>query len=595
MRRALIAVPAAALLGVQIALFVALSGRGLDLTDESYYLLNYQHWQGFTAQVTFFGAYFALPFRWLGGDVAAMRVFGLLLLLASGAVFTWRAMVFGRDPRQAMPLPWLYIAPGMTGALFYFSYLTTLRLPSYNLVVVVCALLSSALLLVLADGAGSRLRLALMAFAYGVVLGACALNKATSALALALCHVVFLLCFARLNRLPEWAVLALLGVGLNLVGLQLAQPHWLDVLREGVQLTTLLDSRHTAMPFAGHWDAVLRGAVRVLPVLAVAGLLFVGVVRRWGRSHRAVLSTGVLLLVGGLMVTIQWPGYGKWWWVLVLFGTSLLWLAERLCRDQQLPRWRDVRAGVGLSVLLFALPICGSMGTNNDLPSHTQIAAVFGVVALMLPLRRLHTLGLIHGVALSVALAMLGLPVLAAQWRALSDPAFTYRLRTGLLDQDTVITLGPQARPLRLDGATRDSLVASRRQLAEAGFRAGDPMLDATGDSPGLVYALGGRPLGVAWLIGGYPGSERVAARVLDGVPVAELRRAWVLTGDGQPRALRGLLSALRQRTGEPGPEALFSFEYEAPYRQAGAGSVPPRLTLWRPAMPNLGAASSPG
>ena len=595
MRRALIAGPAAALLGVQIALFVALSGRGLDLTDESYYLLNYQHWQGFTAQVTFFGAYFALPFRWLGGDVAAMRVFGLLLLLASGAVFTWRAMVFGRDPRQAMPLPWLYIAPGMTGALFYFSYLTTLRLPSYNLVVVVCALLSSALLLVLADGAGSRLRLALMAFAYGVVLGACALNKATSALALAFCHVVFLLCFARLNRLPEWVVLALLGIGLNLVGLQLAQPHWLDVLREGVQLTTLLDSRHTAMPFAGHWDAVLRGAVRVLPVLAVAGLLFVGVVRRWGRSHRAVLSTGVLLLVGGLMVTIQWPGYGKWWWVLVLFGTLLLWLAERLCRDQQLPRWRDVRAGVGLSVLLFALPICGSMGTNNDLPSHTQIAAVFGVVALMLPLRRLHTLGLIHGVALSLALAMPGLPVLAAQWRALSDPAFTYRLRTGLLDQDAVITLGPQAQPLRLDGVTRDSMVALRRQLAEAGFRAGDPMLDATGDSPGLVYVLGGRPLGVAWLIGGYPGSERVAARVLDSVPVADLRRAWVLSGDAQPRALHGLLSALRQRTGEPGPEALFSFDYEAPYRPAGAASAPPRLTLWRPAMPLLVAASSPG
>ena len=40
--------------------------RGFDFTDESYYLLNYLYWRDLTATVSFFGAYFELPFRMLG-------------------------------------------------------------------------------------------------------------------------------------------------------------------------------------------------------------------------------------------------------------------------------------------------------------------------------------------------------------------------------------------------------------------------------------------------------------------------------------------------------------------------------------------------
>lgn len=584
MRRALAGAPVLALLALQVALFVATAWRGLDFTDESFYLLNYLHWRDVTATASFFGAYFDVPFRALGGNVGAMRVFGLALLMIGSGLLAWRACAFGREPGE--PVPWPLIAAGMAGALFYYSYVTTLRAPSYNLLVLFCMLVATALLLVLTEARASRRRLATAAFVYGLLIGACAFTKATSALATVLCHLLFLAGFGRASRWAEWVVCALVGVGVNLLALQWAQPTWFAVLSDGVALTSALDGGHTTIRFATLWPAVVRGAARLLPALLLGALVFGMVVRRWGRSHRIVLSGLVVLLVAAIMLTIQLQGYGKSWWALLAFGTALLWWAERLCRERALPRWRDVRGVVGLSALLFALPVCYSIGTNGSLPAHTQMAAVFAIVALTLPLRRLYALGLIHVGALALALALLCLPMLAQQLRSLEDPAFTYRLRTGLLDQKQPLALGPRGDTLSLDVLTRDGLETLARQMAAAGFRRGEPILDATGDGPGLVYALGGRPLGLAWMIGGYAGSERVAARALDRVPLDELRQAWVLSADDNPRALKALPRLLLERTGAPGPQTIGSVQLVAQYRWDGLPPRPVTVTLWKPSEP---------
>ncbi len=584
MRRSLVGAPALALLGAQIGLFVWMAGHGLDFTDESYYLLNYQHWRTLTATSTFFGAYFEWPFRALGGDVGAMRIFGLVLLVAAGGFFTWRVFVFRRD--AAEPVPWRYVIAGMAGSLYYYSFVTTLRAPSYNLLVLFCILVATGLLLVLTEGRSSRERLLWVSFGYGLLVGACALTKATSALAMVVCHLVFLLTFGPVKRVPEWVAVAAAGVAANLLALHLAQPRWFDVLREGVLLTTTLDARYTTIPFGALWDAVLRGATRLLPALAIGALAFVIVVRRCGRPHRWVMSLLVVLLVGGIFWTIQVQGYGKSWWALIAFGTALLWMAERLCRETPVPRWCDVRGVAALTVLLFMMPICYSIGTNGSLPAHTQMAAVFAIVAMMLPLRRLHALGLLHERALSVALALMCVPMLVSQWRSLGDPAFAYRLRNGLMDQQQPLALGSNGRVLKIDAITREGVVKLTQSLVDAGYRTGEPIIDATGDGPGLVYALGGRPLGVAWMIAGYPGSERVAARVLDTLPPAELRRAWVLTAEDNPRALRGFPELLIQRTGGRGHELVGKVNIVPQYRWDGLPALPVSVSLWRPCVP---------
>ena len=604
----LLALPVALLLCLQAGLFVWTADRGIDFTDESYYLLNYLHWRELTATVTFFGAYFDAPFRLLGQRVGAMRIFGMVLLMGAGGFFAWRVMAFaasrggvgrgvgsGGDSRvadAARGRSALHLAPGvivgMLATCFYYSYVTTLRAPSYNLLVLVCVLVATGLMLMLADGCGTRAQRCATALGYGLLLGACALGKAPSAAAMALCHGVFFAVFNRPRRTFELAAMAIVGVVINLVLLQVLRPGWLQVMRDGVTLTTALDGRYSSIPFAALGDAVLRGAVRLVPALALTALLFMFVVRRWGRTHRALLSWLVVGLVSGIMLTIQLQGYGKSWWALLLFGTALLGWAERMCREPAVAP-ADARPVFGMSVLLFALPVVYSIGTNGSLPAHTQMAAVFSVVAIMLPLQRLWALGSIHRSALALALAVLCLPTLVSQWRSLTDPNFTYRLRTGLLDQRLPLVLGAAGDVLLVDAVTRNNIAALSHAMRAAGYVVGEPILDVTGDGSGLVYALGGRPVGTAWLIGGYAGSERVAALLLKSVPVATLQRTWVLSADANLRALKSWSSLLHERTGEASHALAGSVPYRAQYRWDGLPPEAIQLSVWKPIIMALG------
>lgn len=587
----LLALPALAMLGLQVGLFIWMAPRGIDFTDESYYLLSYLHWREITATATFFGAYFEWPFRLLGQSVGAIRVFGMGMLLCAGAFFTWSVMAFKRDQHGHSNPDLAFVIVGMVSTLFYYSYVTTLRAPSYNLLVLFCMLVATGLLLCVLEGRVSHRQQYVAMTAYGLVLGACALAKATSAVAMLVCHGVFFAVFNQQRRALEWGALALSGAALNFILLEVLQPRWFQVLRDGVTITTTLDGRYTSIQFAPLLDAIVRGAARLLPILVFAALMFFFAARGWGRSHRAVRSLLVVLLVAGLMLTVQFQGYAKAWWLLILFGTTLLWLAERLWCDLAL-RTKKAPSALGLSILMFALPVAYSIGTNGSLPAHSQMAAVFGVMAILLPLRILSERALIHRSALAASLALLCLPTGVSQLRSLTDPDFTYRLRHGLIDQRFSLGLGAAGDSLLVDAVTHDAVAAFVRAMHDAGYVEGEPILDVTGDGPGLVYALGGRPVGVPWLIGGYLGSERVMALVLGRVPVTTLQRAWVVSADDNPRALQSWAPILQELAGGPSRALAGTAPYRAQYRWDGRPAEPLTLSLWRPI--GLAPASMP-
>jgi hypothetical protein len=72
-------------------------------------------------------------------------------------------------------------------------------------------------------------------------------------------------------------------------------------------------------------------------------------------------------------------------------------------------------------------------------------------------------------------------------------------------------------------------------QLSAAnGFSAGDPVIDLTGVSPGSLYVMGARPLGVAWTLGrGYPGSGDFLTAALDDEACEAIAASWILTEPG--------------------------------------------------------------
>ena len=74
--------------------------------------------------------------------------------------------------------------------------------------------------------------------------------------------------------------------------------------------------------------------------------------------------------------------------------------------------------------------------------------------------------------------------------------------------------------------------------VREAGFKPATPMIDLTGQSPGILFAIGAESIGQAWTIGGYPGSLKLAEAALSLTSCEKISTAWVLFEKDGPRSI---------------------------------------------------------
>jgi hypothetical protein len=72
----------------------------------------------------------------------------------------------------------------------------------------------------------------------------------------------------------------------------------------------------------------------------------------------------------------------------------------------------------------------------------------------------------------------------------------------------------------------------------QVGFKQGTPMVDLTGQSPGILYAMGASNIGQPWTVGGYPGSAALAVKMLKKATCQELATAWLLLEPEGPRKI---------------------------------------------------------
>jgi len=578
------ALPIVVLLIAQVGLFVWMAPRGFEFTDEAYYLLNYLYWRDLVGTVTFFGAYFEWPFRILGQSVPAIRIFSLLALLGSGACLTREALgYFARRDGTTDEAPWPFVAVGMAASLFYFGY--QLRAPSYNLLTLCSMLVATGLLLRLLGPCAPCANARVAMFCYGLAIGACGLGKATSGALLVVCHALF---FGlanrdwRLRHLLELVALSLAGVSLNFAVLQWEHPQWLAVLREGVAMVRGISDERSMLALSNQLRWEIQDQVRMLLPWAVGpAMAFVLVVRRIGPSRRAALSAVVVALIAGCALGLAWA-QTRWWLPMLSLAVLLLWSVEGFNR-RPVGLTRDDAMDFGLMGLLLALPVAFSFGTNNSVLQHSQMAAVFGVTALSVRLRRLARLGLLATPAVVTCLTVLCVPTLVIQLKAVVDVHSTYRQLSPLGEQVVPVRLGAVGNTLLVDATTRETLESVIGAARAAGFASGQAVLDFTGDSPGLVYALGGRPLGTAWLLGGYPGSEAAAARLLAHLSPPALQSAWLLTSEDNPRAITNWHRLLSTRVGPGTHERVAIVAIRAPYRFRVNSPERISVQLWKP------------
>jgi len=544
--------PALAVLLAQVGLYLWMAGRGFEFTDESYYLHNYLHWREFTGTVTFFGAYFEWPFRMVGQDIAAMRILSLVLVVGSAVVLMSQLLRFEfADQAAGGGLAWHVVAP-VASAMLFFSFLTTLRAPSYNLLsIVTIALMTACVLRVLASMPARRP--VLLCFAYGLALGVCFLSKATTSMLVAFAHLAF---FCALFR--DWTAPWLLrgfvaivaGFTLNFLMLQLAFPQWLVSMSEGIDLMRVRDGAYGPLRMFNSLRWEFQALLYIVgPWLAAAVVVLFLLRGKINSGSRIAVSVVALAAATGIAFSIIIEPRGKSWLIVVTASTCALWLTERWASKRPGDRC-VVRRDIALMLLLLFLPIAFSYGTNMSVLAHSVIAGLFAFCAVYIRLYRLAYARLLQPAVLAACLMIMCLPSLMVQWRAWTDVSYTYRIATSMEQQDLPVKLAAAGGTIYVDPVTKKALENVQAIAREAGMRPGQDILDLTGDGPGLIYVLGANPLGSPWLLGGYPGSAASVEHVMMKVDAEKIRRAWVLVSVDNSRRMKDWQGMLARRIG---------------------------------------------
>ena len=529
--------------GALAGLFAALRvcAHGFDFTDESFYLIWIAQPFEYPFSSTQFGFIYHPIYQWLSGDIAALRRANVLLTFGLGAVFF--ALIIRRQlaPAELSKLSQLLLsvtlASGATASLV--SSGMWIATPSYNSLCLQ-AILLAAIGLILADlhatpaSAGGWILL-------GVGGALTFMAKPSSAAALAVCSLITLAISGRW-RTPLLALAAASAVGgvtacaLAIDGSLVAFATRLD---GGLQLARGLND-HYSIAHALRLGAPRTNTAQQTTFLTVTAVTVCGALLL-GARHPLLAGCGRLLglLTGAAVFAMLcgWPPLlpllGRLGGLL-LFAVPLAALVLSLIQGASAGLCRVPRQTVALFVGFLALPYCYAFGTINDYWVYIAQAAPFGLAAGVSLLVTLPDGG--RKMAALCALALLTL-VLSTQLE-LGAMRHPYRQAEALATQTQAIAIGPRAAVLQMSREFAQYITDARDLAVTAQFKANNPMIDLSGQSPGLLFALNARSIGQAWSVGGQAGSAALATRMLAQVSCGDLALAWILIEPHSRRAL---------------------------------------------------------
>jgi hypothetical protein len=469
----------AVLAGILVAAVIvglAAVKRGLDLSDESYYVFASQHARSYLRSSTEFPLVVS-PVLSLVGSAWMLRVVKLLALVAAHAFFAWcfvktaPSLVgasFKRSDRIAVG------AAIVAGALSVARFLP--QSPSYNDITVGIVVTVSGLLLVLADKRVSgRVEIATW-FAVGALVWFQLLVKWPSTTSLVpLAAITFFWTSPQWKRLARNAGVVLAGLAAGALVTQIFLAPVSDIL------DSIKQGNADASNTLGHNESDLLSQYRrnlgdLLHVMThhfwylLAAAVAVGLLLRFRRLARpvALVAAAGLLALTPLFVASGRARGGVEPLELVLAKSVILPLYVVLAILAAVAAL-VVRAGTrpglrGFFILgaLLVAPFLTALGTNNPIWFNASFASAFWVAAALAILsltHRRHSRVLVHALAFAFV-ALLAFSAYDGTWRR--------PYRQSPLAQDTVqVHIGGPLRGLRLDPLTAQ-FVAQVRATTDA-------------------------------------------------------------------------------------------------------------------------------
>lgn len=465
------------------------AGRGIDLTDEIFYLVWARDPEAYALLYQPFGYLLHPLYALLDGDVQRYRLVGFAITAGAGALLGASvAAAAGERLRTAIF--------GTAAALvIYFPWIIT---PSYNSTANVGAML-------VLTGVAALLR-----------------NKAPSLVArLAAVAVACGLCAAAFAKPPLFALDVLLLLGLGIVSFQ--RQRWRSLTLLGaLALAALLINLFLPLHATPALLARISASQHVLALPNTPTHLPIKVLGDWAAVPPPLSGAALAALAALALWRTRWSA----WAAHTGIALALLYLALAVpgALDRSIPEFPGlalllIAAGYAILVarrdllliaLLLVAPFAVALGTFNNQWAQLDFSMVFPLLALF----RLASEDPVRwrsGVAYTLSIVAAPLLLLAAA----QSP---YSLPDSLFAQQVPVTHPITGSRLLVDAETADFLNGAR------GKAPGALLVDLSGTGPGVAAALGAKAPVLLWL---NPATATWPDVVWNRLSATERARAW--------------------------------------------------------------------
>ena len=566
-----------------ISWLIRYSAYGIDFTDESYYLVWISNPFIYDWSINQFGFVYH-PIYWLlDGDIAALRQANILITFA----FSWglacsflASLAVGlKESRINFTVVSASLA---TSALIFFdSWLPT---PSYNSLNLQALLIAATGLVLAEKNADRKSIIGWLLIGVGGWLAFMA--KPSTALALAVGVFIYLL-FARKISIRLLALAMTSALVLLLFSALLIDGSVLDFVNRvkvGFEFAKVLGGGHTLIQIL-RIDHFELSEKLILIVILVAVPLFLAL---WSMcaTNKNWQVIGVLISIAFFSITVlltlgqinRAAGLGRFQGLLIFAVVFAAVIAALTLGGFQALKSVSSQQWM-IAALFMAMPHIYAFGTSNNYWQTAGAASIFWLLA---------ALTLLGAVTRERASLLLLVPVaLAAQavtatliQTGLEHP---YRQPRPLRLNASNLGVGPQGSALTLAEEYSAYISSAVEAAKAAGFEPNTPLIDLTGQSPGILYAVGAESTGQAWTIGGYPGSLKLANAALARTSCEKIADSWILFEQDGPLSIP---AELMYRLGAEFPR---NYKRVGTWQTApGAGGYAYRRTqdLYRPLEP---------
>lgn len=511
---------------------------GIDFTDESFYLIWISNPFDYHMSVSQFGFVYHPLFQLVNGNIVALRRVNILITFSLAWVLSnvFLRSIYGKQTLDGKRR--LIISSAVaTSSLAILAVLPPT--PSYN-TLALQSLLVGAIGLLLANKETSRASILGWAL-IGVGGWLAFMAKPTTAAALAVCAVCYLI-GSRKFSFRFLFVSLIIALGLVLCSALLIDGSvtaFLDRLRNGLEFLQLLSPDSIAVRLIRpHTNIGLRGASKLILIIATAFVSLHGYVALSRVKGMAYVRAALAILLAGASLAIvcgldlRTTNVRSFAGLLLAVPFAAILIAFALYRFKGVLEISRAQWACALSFVAF--PYIYAFGTNDSYWAASPHAALFWILAsfaLLGPVARTYKFTYL---LVSLAIAVQVLTMVRIQ-NGIEAP---YRQSQSLRENDYAIDIGRPGSKLILSRGFGQYFADAIEIGKRAGFANRTPMIDLTGQSPGILYAIRAKSVGQPWILGGYPGSQNTVIQNLKTVSCAELAEAWILTEPEGPREI---------------------------------------------------------